>query len=44
MPLVAIAFACTALFAGAAAYVTIVEHPARLESGSALAVKQFRPS
>jgi hypothetical protein len=32
------------LFAGAAAYVTVVEHPARLECGQALAIKEFGPS
>src|SRR5438876_7798718 len=32
------------LFAGAAIYVTAVEHPARLECGQALAVKEFGPS
>jgi Domain of unknown function (DUF1772) len=35
---------CTGLFAGAAVYVTLVEHPARLECGTALAVTEFRPS
>jgi uncharacterized membrane protein len=32
------------LFAGAALYVSLVEHPARRECGSALAVTEFRPS
>lgn len=32
------------LFAGAALYVTAVEHPARVSCGSALAVTEFRPS
>ncbi len=32
------------LFAGASVYVTVAEHPARLECGPALAVKQFGPS
>ena len=32
------------LFAGAALYVTAVEHPARMSCGSALAVTEFRPS
>lgn len=43
---VAILIAITAagLFAGAAVYVTLVEHPARLECGQALAVKEFGPS
>ena len=35
---------CTGLFAGAAIYVTLVEHPARLECGTTLARAQFRPS
>jgi len=36
--------ACSGLFAGAAAYINLVEHPARLESGTAPAVAEFRPS
>src|SRR5712691_1912831 len=32
------------LFAGAALYVTAVEHPARMSCGSVLAVTEFRPS
>jgi hypothetical protein len=32
------------LFAGAAVYVTAVEHPARVESGQLLAIKEFGPS
>jgi uncharacterized membrane protein len=39
-----LAVAATSLFTGAAAYITFVEHPARLESGAAVALKQFRPS
>jgi len=39
-----IALLCTGLFAGAAIYITLVEHPARLECGTALAVTEFRPS
>jgi uncharacterized membrane protein len=35
---------CAGLFAGAAIYVNLVEHPARLEVGTAAAVKEFRPS
>jgi hypothetical protein len=35
---------CAGLFAGAAVYVTLVEHPARLECGLALAVREFGPS
>ena len=32
------------LFAGAAVYVTAVEHPARVECGQRLAIKEFGPS
>ncbi len=32
------------LFTGAAVYITFVEHPARMECGSALAVREFAPS
>jgi hypothetical protein len=32
------------LFAGAAVYITFVEHPARMSCGTAVAVRQFRPS
>jgi len=32
------------LFAGAALYITLVEHPARMQCGSALAVMEFAPS
>lgn len=39
-----IATLCTGLFAGAAIYINLVEHPARLETGTATAVKQWRPS
>jgi hypothetical protein len=39
-----IAIACAGLFAGAAIYVSFVEHPARLACGAALAVRQFGPS
>ena len=35
---------CTAIFAGAAIYINLVEHPARIECGTALAVQQWRPS
>jgi uncharacterized membrane protein len=35
---------CTGLFAGAALYITVVEHPARMECGTALAVTEFDPS
>ena len=32
------------LFAGAAIYINLVEHPARMECGTELAVKEFAPS
>ena len=35
---------CTALFAGAALYINLVEHPARMECGTALAATEFGPS
>jgi hypothetical protein len=35
---------CAGLFAGAAIYISFVEHPARLECGTALAATQFGPS
>ena len=35
---------CAGLFAGAAIYVTLVEHPARLECGTELAAREFGPS
>lgn len=34
----------TAVFAGAAIYITFVEHPARLACGPAVALTQWRPS
>ncbi len=39
-----IALLCTGLFAGAAIYVTLVEHPARVGCGPVLAIAEFRPS
>ena len=35
---------CCSLFAGAAIYVNLVEHPARMECGTEIAVKEFGPS
>ncbi len=32
------------LFAGAAIYISLVEHPARLECGTSLAITEFAPS
>jgi uncharacterized membrane protein len=39
-----IATLCAGLFAGAAIYITFVEHPARMECGTALAATEFGPS
>jgi hypothetical protein len=39
-----IATLCAGLFAGAAIYITFVEHPARLECGTELAATEFGPS
>jgi hypothetical protein len=36
--------ACTGLFCGAALYVNLVEHPARMSCGQELAVREFTPS
>ena len=44
MPFAWIATACAGLFAGAAVYINLVEHPARLECGPALALREFGPS
>jgi hypothetical protein len=35
---------CAGLFAGAALYITLVEHPARMECGVEIAVAEFGPS
>lgn len=35
---------CAALFTGAALYVNLVEHPARLSLGTRIAVQEWRPS
>jgi uncharacterized membrane protein len=35
---------CCALFSGAALYINLVEHPARLECGTRLAAAEFGPS
>jgi hypothetical protein len=40
----AIALAATALFAGAAVYVSLVEHPARERCGPGIAIAEFGPS
>ena len=39
-----VATVCAGLFSGAAMYVNLVEHPARLSCGTELAVKEFGPS
>ena len=39
-----IATLCAGLFAGAAIYITLVEHPARMECGTELAATEFGPS
>ena len=39
-----LALVCTALFAGAAVYVSLVEHPARERAGVDVAVAEFGPS
>lgn len=44
MILETVATFCCAIFAGAAVYISLVEHPARLEAGSVLAVTEFIPS
>ncbi len=35
---------CCSLFAGAAVYITLVEHPARMECGPEVAATEFLPS
>jgi len=44
MLLALLAILCAGLFAGAAIYITAVEHPARLACGLTIAVKEFAPS
>jgi hypothetical protein len=44
MWLLLIATLCAGVFAGAAIYVSAVEHPARMSCGTELAVHEFRPS
>ena len=39
-----LAVLCAGLFAGAAVYVSLVEHPARVSCGSRLAITEFGPS
>lgn len=44
MVLELVALLCTALFSGAATYITLVEHPARLGCGPVVALTQWRLS
>jgi uncharacterized membrane protein len=44
MWLLTFATVCAGLFAGAAIYISAVEHPARLSCGTELAVREFAPS
>jgi anthrone oxygenase-like protein len=39
-----VAVICAGVFAGAAVYITFVEHPARLSCSTEIAVTEFRPS
>lgn len=39
-----LALSCTSLFAGAALYISLVEHPARLQCDTAVALAQWKPS
>src|SRR6266568_250942 len=39
-----LSFICTGLFAGAALYVSVVEHPARMSCDLPAALAEFRPS
>jgi hypothetical protein len=42
--LMAIATLCCGIFAGAAIFINAVEHPARMEGGTALALAEWGPS
>ncbi len=44
MPWDLLAVLCCGLFAGAAIYVTLVEHPARMACGTVVALAEFAPS
>jgi anthrone oxygenase-like protein len=44
LTLIVIAAVCAGLFSGAALYVNLVEHPARLSCGSEIALREFAPS
>ena len=39
-----IAIMCSALFAGAALYISLLEPPARMSAGVSVALQEFRPS
>lgn len=39
-----VAAICSGLFAGAAIYISAVEHPARLSCGNEVALREFAPS
>ncbi len=44
MLLLGVATACAGVFFGAAIYINVVEHPARVSCGTELAVREFGPS
>jgi uncharacterized membrane protein len=44
MWLLILATLCAGLFAGAAIYINVVEHPARMSCGTNLALREFAPS
>ena len=44
MPFQLIATLCAAIFAGAALYINLVEHPARMSLGAAAALAEWKPS
>jgi len=44
MMLLVTATVCAGLFSGAALYINLVEHPARMACGTELAVREFGPS
>jgi len=44
MTLLLLSTACAGLFCGAASYVNLVEHPARISCGLEVAVREFAPS
>jgi hypothetical protein len=44
MALLLVAVVCCGVFAGAATYINLVEHPARMEGGTALALTEWAPS